>query len=257
MVAYGDAKKSGREVSFDVTDNTITVNGVSFNMIWVEGGTFKMGSNDGYSGARPAHDVTLDGYCIAETEVTQELWKAVMGGYDRWDDDWGKGPNYPAYFVSYYEAIDFCEKLNELTYNKYNFRLPTEAEWEYAARGGNKSHGYEYSGSNNIDGVAWYDDNSGYIAHPVKSKKCNELGLYDMSGNLWEWCSDRYSSSYYSHSPSKNPTGPNHGDYRVLRGGSWNYYKWDCQVTYRHNYDPDHGFDSGGFRIVSSSLSLQ
>ena len=252
MVACGDANKS----SNDATSKTVTVNGVSFNMIQVEGGTFEMGSNYGESDEKPVHDVTLDGYWIAETEVTQALWKAVMGKDEGWSDDLGKGSDYPVYNVSYYDAIDFCEKLNELTDYKYNFRLPTEAEWEYAARGGNKSNGYKYSGSDDIGSVAWYQENSNRSTHPVKSKKCNELGLYDMSGNLWEWCSDRYSSSYYSHSPSKNPTGPNHGDYRVLRGGSWNYYKWDCQVTYRHNYDPDHGFDSGGFRIVSSSLSL-
>ena len=256
MVAYGDAKKSGREVSFDVTDNTITVNGVSFNMIWVEGGTFEMGSNNLHDDAKPVHDVTLDGYYIAETEVTQALWMAVMGKDEGWSDDYGKGSNYPAYFVSYYEAIDFCEKLNELTYYKYNFRLPTEAEWEYAARGGNKSRGYEYSGSNNIDDVAWYECNIIRSTHPVKGKECNELGLYDMSGNLWEWCSDRYSSSYYSHSPSTNPTGPESGDYRVLRGGSWGKGERGCRVANRCSIYPDCSLSSYGFRIASS-LSLQ
>ena len=252
----GDAKppKPSKEVSDEVTDNTITVNGVSFNMIWVEGGTFKMGSNDGDSDEKPVHDVTLDGYWIAETEVTQALWKAVMGEDKGWSNDYGKGPNYPAYYVSYNEAVKFCEKLNEKTEYKYNFRLPTEAEWEYAARGGNKSNGYKYSGSNNIDDVAWYDADS---THAVKDKSPNELGLYDMSGNLWEWCSDWYSSSYYSNSPSKNPTGPESSDYgsRVLRGGCWGVDVSYCRVADRYGIDPDFSYDYYGFRIASS-LSL-
>ena len=234
----------------------ITVNGVSFKMIWVEGGTFEMGSNDGYDDEQPIHAVTLDGYWIAETEVTQALWKAVMGSDEGWSNDYGKGSNYPAYDVSYNEAVDFCKRLNELTDYKYGFRLPTEAEWEYAARGGKKSNGYKYSGSNNIDDVAWYVDNSGYVAHPVKSKKCNELGLYDMSGNLWEWCSDWYSSSYYSNSPSNNPTGPKSGDYRVLRGGGWSHGESGCRVADRYYCIPDCSIYLFGFR-VASSLSLQ
>ena len=252
----GDAKppKPSKEVSDEVTDNTITVNGVSFNMIWVEGGTFKMGSNDGDSDEKPVHDVTLDGYWIAETEVTQALWKAVMGEDKGWSNDYGKGPNYPAYYVSYNEAVKFCEKLNEKTDYKYNFRLPTEAEWEYAARGGNKSNGYKYSGSNNIDDVAWYYADS---THAVKDKSPNELGLYDMSGNLWEWCSDWYSSSYYSNSPSKNPTGPESGDYgsRVLRGGSWSSDESYCRVANRGSNDPGSSYYGYGFRLASS-LSL-
>ena len=251
----GGAKRSINEAG--VVVQTIPVNGVDLNMIWVEGGTFRMGSNDDESNENPVHDVTLDGYWIAETEVTQALWKAVMGKDEGWSDDYGKGSNYPAYYVSYNEAVDFCKKLNELTDYKYNFRLPTEAEWEYAARGGTKSNGYEYSGSNTIDEVAWYGGNYGFEAHPVKSKKCNELGLYDMSGNLWEWCSDWYSISYYSNSPSKNPTGPEDSDYagRVVRGGSWPYYKSYFRVSGRAGSDSDASIRSGGFRIASS-LSL-
>ena len=255
MVACDYAKRSINEAG--VVVQTIPVNGVDLNMIWVEGGTFRMGSNDDESNENPVHDVTLDGYWIAETEVTQALWKAVMGKDKGWSDDYGKGSNYPAYYVSYNEAVDFCEKLNELTDYKYNFRLPTEAEWEYAARGGNKSNGYEYSGSNTIEDVGWTYDNSGFEAHPVKSKKRNELGLYDMSGNMWEWCSDWYGSSYYSNSPSKNPTGPNHGDFRVIRGGSWDYFGSYCRVAGRFGCRPGYSGDSGnlGFRLASS-LSL-
>ena len=248
-----DAKRSINEAG--VVVQTIPVNGVDLNMVWVEGGTFKMGSNDGYDDEQPVHDVTLDGYWIAETEVTQALWKAVMGEDKGWSNDYGKGPNYPAYYVSYNDAVDFCEKLNEKTDYKYNFRLPTEAEWEYAARGGKKSNGYKYSGSNNIDDVAWYEDNSGRVAHSVKSKKCNELGLYDMSGNVWEWCSDWYSSSYYHNSPSKNPTGPSSGDYRVLRGGSWYLNESLCRVAFRGRDTPSYRSNFYGFRVVAS-LSL-
>ena len=255
MVACGDdAEKSINDVRVEVKCRTITVNGVSFNMIQVEGGTFEMGSNYGESDEKPVHDVTLDGYWIAETEVTQALWRAVMGKDKGWSDNSSKGSNYPAYCVSYYQAVDFCEKLNELTDYKYGFRLPTEAEWEYAARGGKKSNGYKYSGSNNIDDVAWYYDNSGDVAAlPVKSKKCNELGLYDMSGNLWEWCSDWY--DLYQSNAQNNPTGPKSGDYRVLRGGCWDSDESYCRVAIRGSDLPGDGHSDFGCRIASS-LSL-
>lgn len=256
-VGGDDVNESNNDESVVATDQSITVNGVTFNMIWVEGGKFKMGSNDGDDDEMPIHDVTLDGYWIAETEVTQGLWEAVMGRDEGWSDGCGKGSNYPAYLVSYNEAVDFCEKLNALTDNKYNFRLPTEAEWEYAARGGNKSRGYKYSGSDNLGSVAWYGGNSGSTNHAVKDKAPNELGLYDMSGNVWEWCSDWYGSSYYSNSPDKNPTGPLNGDYgsRVLRGGSWLERESGCRVANRIGNFPDYSSDRCGFRIASS-LSL-
>ena len=130
-----------------------------------------------------------------------------------------KGPKLPVEYVSWYDCQEFIKKLNALT--GQNFRLPTEAEWEYAARGGSKSQGYEYSGSNNLDDVAWYDSNSGDKTHDVATKKPNELGLFDMSGNVLEWCQDWYGRDYYSSSPSSNPTGPASGSYRVQRGGSW------------------------------------
>ena len=216
---------------------TFTVNGVSFNMIYVQGGTFQMGSND--SGAsymeEPVHSVTLSDYYIGETEVTQELWEAVMGttveqqrkkeeeylGHDL--DLYGVGSNYPMCYISWEDCQEFIKKLNRITGK--NFRLPTEAQWEYAARGGNKSLGYEYSGSNTIDEVAWYYRNackvgsssSDYGTHRVGTKLPNELGLYDMSGNVWEWCSDWYGS--YSTSSQTNPTGPTTSSDRVLRGG--------------------------------------
>ena len=205
-----------------LANETITVNGVSFTMIAVEGGTFKMGAQSSDSGGdnyyseawdneSPVHDVTLSSYYIGETEVTQELWKAVKGSNPSYFSGY---PQRPVEQVSWNDCQTFIKKLNQLTGK--DFRLPTEAEWEYAPRGGNKSKGYKYSGSNTMDNVAWYWENSSSTTHDVKIKQANELGIYDMSGNVWEWCQDWYSSSYYSSSPSTNPTGPSSGSHRVL-----------------------------------------
>ena len=209
------------------------VNGVEFSMVKVEGGTFQMGSpdddSDAFSDERPQHQVTLSDYYIGETEVTQKLWRVVMGsnpshfvaGY----------PQRPVELVSRNDCLEFIEKLNALTGKK--FRLPTEAEWEFAARGGNKSKGYKYSGSDDIDDVAWYRNNSRDETHDVATKAPNELGLYDMSGNVWEWCQDWYGS--YSSEAQTNPTGPSSGSYRVIRGGSWYYNARICRVSDRGN----------------------
>ena len=196
----------------------ITVNGVSFNMIKVDGGTFTMGGTSEmgtpYPDEKPTHQVTLSSsYYIGETEVTQALWKAVMGK----NPSKFNGDNLPVEKVSWKDCQKFIEKLNSLTGKR--FRLPTEAEWEFAARGGNKSNLTQYSGGGNIDDVAWYDGNSGKKTHPVKKKKANELGIYDMSGNVWEWCQDWWGS--YGSSAQTNPKGPDSGSFRVLRGGSW------------------------------------
>lgn len=231
-------------------NQTITVNGVSFTMIAVEGGTFQMGAtseqgSDAYSDEEPVHSVTLSDYYIGETEVTQELWRAVMGSNPRRFSGY---PQRPVEQVSWNGCQKFIKKLNQLTGK--NFRLPTEAEWEYAARGGNKSQGYKYSGSNTIDNVAWYYYNSGSKTHDVKTKQANELGIYDMSGNVWEWCQDWYDSSYYSSSPSSNPTGPSSGSSRVYRGGSWYYYAGRCRVSNRDYYYPARRNNDFGFRLV-------
>ena len=217
---------------------TFTVKGVSFKMIAVEGGTFQMGATaeqqSNYDDEKPAHSVTLDSYYIGETEVTQELWRAVMGSNP---SEFSGDDLLPVENVSWYDCQNFIKELNKLTGE--NFRLPTEAEWEFAARGGNSSSGYRYSGSSNIGDVAWCDDNSVSKTHPVKGKKPNELGIYDMNGNVWEWCSDWYSGGYYSSSPHNNPKGPSSGSYRVLRGGGWNYTAEDCRVAYRVRNSPD------------------
>ena len=228
-------------------NETFTVNGVSFTMIKVEGGTFQMGAtseqgSDAYSDEKPVHSVTLSDYYIGETEVTQELWEAVMGS----NPSWFKGSQKPVEQVSWNDCKEFITKLNRLTGK--NFRLPTEAEWEYAARGGNESQGYKYSGSNTIDNVAWYGGNSG--THNVKTKSPNELGIYDMSGNVWEWCEDRYGD--YSSGSQTNPTGPSTGSSRVSRGGSWYYDAGGCRVSIRFNYDPGHRSNYLGLRLCLS-----
>ena len=206
------------------------------------GATSEQGS-DAYGNEKPVHSVTLSDYYIGETEVTQELWQAVMGS----NPSHFTGNNQrPVEKVSYDDCQKFIEKLNSLTGKK--FRLPTEAEWEYAARGGkhSKNYVYKYSGSNNVDEVAWYDSNSGKTTHPVKTKKANKLGLYDMSGNVYEWCNDWY-GSYQSYSQT-NPTGPSTGEGRVLRGGSWiDRY---VRVSYRITYAPDDRYDYGGLRLA-------
>ncbi len=230
----------------EVSAETYEVNGVSFDMIMVEGGTFTMGATpeqgDAYDWEKPTHQVTLSSFMIGKYEVTQAQWEAVMGS----NPSSFKGDNLPVEFVSWNDCQTFIKKLNSITGK--NFRLPTEAEWEYAARGGNKSRGYKCAGSDNIDDVAWYDDNSGVMTHAVGTKQPNELGLYDMSGNVWEWCSDWYGD--YSSSAQTNPTGATSGLYRVCRGGCWFYGAGYCRVSYRFDITPDYSFDGLGLRLV-------
>ena len=232
----------------DVKYSSFNVNGVQFKMVKVEGGTFQMGAtseqgSDAFDWEKPVHSVTLSDYYIGQTEVTQELWEAVMGS----NPSYFTGDNRrPVEKVSWDDCQEFIEKLNRLTGK--NFRLPTEAEWEYAARGGNKSKGYKYSGSNDADAVAWYYDNSGGKTHPVATKQANELGLYDMSGNLWEWCQD-WDGDYTSHSQS-NPTGSSMGSYRVLRGGSWLNRARGVRVSFRDFNSPDYRSIINGLRLA-------
>lgn len=231
------------------------VNGVEFKMVKVEGGTFWMGATQNEDeeasvDESPRHKVTLSDYYICETEVTQGLWKAVMGSEPTynggWTKEYGKGENYPAYMVSYDDVDEFVKKLNRETGR--TFRLPTEAEWEYAARGGNRSKGYKYSGSDSIDEVAWHDGNSGGKTHPVKGKRANELGLYNMSGNVWEWCADWF--EYYSRGEQDNPQGPDSGADRVCRGACWSNDASYCRVSKRNYNTPACRFSGLGFRLV-------
>ena len=230
---------------------TFTAKGVSFKMVKVEGGTFTMGATAEHGGdvfdlENPTHQVTLSSYSIGQTEVTQALWKAVMGS----NPSYFKGDNLPVENVSLVECQKFIQKLNQLT--GQNFRLPTEAEWEFAARGGNKSKGYKYAGSNNIDEVAWYKDNSNEKTHPVGTKCPNELGIYDMSGNVWEWCQDRKGS--YSLLSQINPQKTNNGEFHVRRGGGWDNLARRCCVSYRTYQSLYSGASYLGIRLC---LSLQ
>ena len=221
---------------------TYTVNGVSFKMIGVEGGTFQMGqSADGHN-ATPVHSVTLSSYSIGETEVTQALWKAVMGSNP---SNW-QGDNLPVEKVSWNDCQTFIRNLNQLTGE--TFRLPTEAEWEFAAKGGRQSRGFTYSGNTNLDNVAWYSNNSGYETHPVATKSPNELGIYDMSGNVWEWCQDWYGS--YSSSAQTNPTGPASGSNRVNRGGGWYSNAANCRTANRDVDTPSSTGRDLGLRLA-------
>ena len=220
------------------------------NMVYVEGGTFIMGATaeqkNKYKDEEPAHSVTLSSFYIGKYEVTQSLWKAVMGS----NPSNRKGDNLPVENVSWNDCQTFLRKLNAMTGK--NFRLPTEAEWEYAARGGNLSRGYQYSGSKKIDDVAWYNNNSGGETHPVGTKAPNELGIYDMSGNVWEWCQDWY-GDYHGYSQT-NPTGPSSGSDRVNRGGGWDYDARICRVAYRSLNAPDVKFSLLGLRLALSQL---
>ena len=227
------------------------------NMVKVQGGTFLMGANSGDDLANanemPQHSVTLSDFYICRYEVTQELWQAVMGSAPTGDYAWtstcGKGNKYPAYYISWNDCDTFIQRLNTKT--GLHFRLPTEAEWEYAAQGGNKSKGYTYAGSNTLDGVAWYMDNSNSTTHTVMQKTPNELGLYDMSGNVYEWCSDWYGATYYSESGNAtNPQGAVSGNAHVYRGGSRNAYASRCRVTYRSMGTPMVRYNDLGFRVA-------
>ena len=241
-------------------DMTFNVNGVNFKMIYVEGGTFIMGAMDGDTQAneneKPAHKVTLSDYYIAQTEMTQGLWKALMGTTlsEHWEAHGspdiplaGEGEDYPMYKVNKEDCEQCITKLNQIT--GASFRLPTEAEWEYAARGGKYTHHYLYSGGNNLEEIAWYAANSENLTHPVAQLSPNELGLYDMSGNVWEWVSDWYGK--YSESAQINPKGPVSGTLCTLRGGSRSttFSATNCRVSARYTCAKDHR-NFMGIRLV-------
>ena len=242
------------------------VNGVSFQMVEVRGGTFRMGAtseqgSDAEDNEKPDHNVSLGGYYIGKTEVTQALWAAVMGetvshvaARVNEGRTVGIGPDYPMYYISWEDCQTFIEKLNRLTGKK--FRLPTEAEWEFACRGGNNSRGYKYSGGNDVNSVAWYEGNSGSQTHPVGTKAPNELGIYDMSGNVWEWCADWYGDykpdyyDSYTTNSQINPTGPTSGSYRVNRGGSWDDRARYCRSSCRSDSYPTYRCNCLGLRLA-------
>lgn len=241
-----------------------------FNMIAVKGGQFDMGGESLDKDSLPVHRVEVSDFWMGEMLVTQELWEAVMGN----NPSFFVGKNRPVEQVSWEDITQkggFLDKLNKMTLftegspfsrpKGMTYRLPTEAEWEYAARGGRESGGFpEYSGSHRFNEVAWYDENSHRETKPVGLKLPNELGIYDMTGNVWEWCNDWYDSEYYQKCLKKgvvkNPLGVEKGRYRVLRGGSWNYGAQNCRLTFRLIYTPSFRDDNMGFRLVLSSLSV-
>ena len=234
---------SNNDISIPVKD------GISIDMVKVDAGSFMMGATsemqNPYGDETPVHQVILtNDYYMGKYEVTQALWQAVMGN----NPSKFKGDNLPVESVSWKDCQKFISKLNKKTGRK--FRLPTEAEWEYAARGGKKRRGYQYSGSSNISDVAWYAGNSSNKTHPVGTKQANELGLYDLSGNVWEWCQDCHGS--YVSSSQTNPIGVESGTFRVRRGGSWLNSAWGCRSSYRYCDAPDYRFNYIGLRLVLS-----
>jgi formylglycine-generating enzyme required for sulfatase activity len=236
---------STKDGKHKATCTVITDNGEP-ELISVEGGTFTMGCTDGdcneYGLDVPAHQVTLSSFKIAKYPVTQQQWKAVMDN----NPSYFGGDSLPVTNVNWNDTQKFIQKLNSATGK--NYRLLTEAEWEFAARGGNKSNNFKYSGSNNINEVAWYISNSNYQTQPVGTKKPNELGIYDMSGNVFEWCYDWY--DLYTADSQVNPIGPPSGEYRIFRGGSVTASEKYCRVANRNAGEPTEIYTLVGFRLA-------
>lgn len=218
--------------------------------VFVTGGSFKMGLGSLVESERPAHQVRLDGFYIGKFEVTQAEFASVMG-QGGLENFFPGCDSCPVERVSWYHVVEYLDRLNEITGMKY--RLPTEAEWEYAARGGIRSKGYKYSGSNTSETAGWIVGLSDNKTHPVGLKRPNELGIYDMTGNVFEWCSDYYDPQYYSVSPSENPPGPATGTFRAMRGGSWYYDSSGLRVTDRGKGNPDCRYGFVGFRVCRSA----
>ena len=243
--------------TMDISDEQkIVVRNLVANLVSVSGGTFRMGAqnsdpqSDNYdTEARdnecPVHEVTLSNYYIGKFEITQREWRTIMGDELDWPEQYGRGDDFPAYNVSRTEALRFVEKLSAMT--RLPFRLPTEAQWEFAARGGSNSLHDRFSGSNDVDEVAWHKENANGTLHPVGGKLPNELGLHDMSGSLWEWCLDTYGP--YPSTPQTDPLADS-GSPFVLRGGAWTYFPTYCRVTCRDSFSGDDASVSVGFRVA-------
>jgi formylglycine-generating enzyme required for sulfatase activity len=220
-------------------------------MLFIQGGTFQTGSpdddSDAYDDEKPQHEVTLSDFYLSKYPVTQAMWRAVMGS-DPKELKFKGCDQCPVEGVSWNDAQEFLKKLNSKTGKSY--RLPSEAEWEFAARGGQESKGYKYAGGNDLKKVGWFDDNSEDKTYPVGELDANELGLHDMSGNVWEWCQDW--NEDYSPKPQTNPQGPKTGYYRVMRGGCWYFTAPNCRVTSRRSMHPGNGGSNVGFRLAHS-----
>ncbi len=241
------------EVRGPVAGQKWRIDDLGLDLVWVAPGRFRMGSNDGHSDTKPVREVRISqGYWLGKYPVVQSEYEAIMGT----NPSRFNGADLPVEQVSWNKAVEFCEKLTERERQAgrlpdgYVYRLPTEAEWEYAARGGNQSQGFDYAGSNKVDEVAWRSANSGTKTHPVGCKKANELGIHDMSGNVWEWVHDWYQNSY-SGLGTTDPGGPGTGLFRVRRGGSWRAVMSSrCRVDYRDESTPSSTVDYLGFRVT-------
>ena len=245
---------------------TPAICGESPEMVTIEGGTFIMGSDHAGERERPAHNVTISSFLLSTGEVTQRMWNEVM------DDNPSrlKGEDLPVDRVTWLMAVEFCNRLSskeglepvytikdgkaQIDWTKNGYRLPTEAEWEFAAKGGKQSQGFQYAGSDVIDDVAWYKENSRFKPHPVKEKKPNELGLYDMSGNVYEWCWDWFGESYFSDSPEQDPKGPATGERKILRGGCWYSEAKHSVIVARVHANPEGQGANVGFRLCRTLL---
>ena len=250
VVVYGAGFAQQQRGAFTLKDQTFNANGVSFTMVAVQGGTFTMGgtyeqTGDTYEDEEPTHKVTVDDFYIGKMEVTQALWIAVMGD----NPSFFRNDNCPVECVSWNDCQKFIEKLNQLTGKK--FRLPTEAEWEFAARGGVRSREYKYSGSFDIEKVGWCGQDWDSGTRPVGKKAPNELGLYDMSGNIYEWCSDWFAR--YRPEDQVNPKGAPSGENKVLRGGSWFVESRYARVSNRSGSEPNARFIHIGLRLAMSA----
>jgi formylglycine-generating enzyme required for sulfatase activity len=220
--------------------------GLNLEMVWLPGGEFQMGSNDSDASGdeKPVHSVSLDGFWIGKYEVTQRQYEALMGS----DPSRFKGADWPVDTVSWNNATAFCRKLSSVTGKAY--LLPTEAQWEYACRAGSAGKWCFGSDESQLGKYAWFDRNSGSQTHPVGQKQPNAWRLFDMHGNVWEWCGDWYADSYSGALSERNPTGPNSGTFRVLRGGSWVSYPGGCRSAYRSWFGPGDRVGINGFRVV-------
>ncbi len=233
-----------------LADFTEKIGNTAFDMIAVKEGTFKMGDehNDLWDATKPVHNVNIKDFFIAKYQVTQKLWQEIMGN----NPSNFKGDNLPVETVSWDDVQEFIKKLNSKTSKKY--RLPSEAEWEFAARGGTESNGYKYAGSNNIDEVAEYRRNNGKNTKNVGGKKANELGIYDMSGNVWEWCQDKWNDDYKGAPTDGSAWESGSGSLRVYRGGGWSINAGYCRVAYRYYYYADARSNNLGFRLALSPI---
>ncbi len=243
-------KKKKKDDKNEVKINTAAIpksflDSIQQNMVWVTGGSFLMGDNMGEIDEKPVHQVVINGFAMSKYPVTQRQWGMIMGEYT---SDYKACQDCPIDNVSWLDAQEFIRRLNMIT-GKY-YTLPTEAEWEYAAKGGIEGKGYRFSGSDNIDEVGWHAGNSERRPHSVGQKQPNELGLYDMTGNMWEWCQDKYGKFYYEQNIKYSPEGPSDGSGRVRRGGSWFTSVKNCRTSARSSLNENYKDNSITIRLA-------